>query len=202
MASPPQVDRPPTGLRERKKAKTRASIQDHALRLFREKGYDATTVEEIAAAAEVSPSTFFRYFPTKEDVVLRDEYDPLMVEAFRAQPPQLTAIQAMRRSFRQVFDGIPPERLEQERQRIALAMAVPELRAASLDQFADTFRLLSQVVAERSGLPADDLGVRAVAGAVIGVAMAAMLAITEDPATDLVAMMDAVMAKLEDGLPL
>ena len=202
MASPPQVEGRTAGLRERKKAKTRASIQEHALRLFREQGYDATTIEQIADAAEVSPSTFFRYFPTKEDVVLRDEYDPLLVAAFRAQPAELSAVQAMRRSFRQVFDAIPAERVEQERERIALAMAVPELRAASLDQFADTFRLLSEVVAERAGLPADDLGVRAVAGAVIGVAMAAMLAITEDPATDLVAMMDDVMAKLEDGLPL
>src|SRR5579872_4285563 len=74
------------GLRERKKARTRASLREHALRLFRERGYQATTVEEIAAAAEVSPSTFFRYFPTKEDVVLRDDLDTRMLEAFSRQP--------------------------------------------------------------------------------------------------------------------
>ena len=79
-------DQPRPSLRERKKAKTRAAIQEHALRLFMEQGYEQTTVEQIADAAEVSPSTFFRYFPTKEDVVMYDAFDPLMVEAFRAQP--------------------------------------------------------------------------------------------------------------------
>lgn len=58
-------NRPPVGLRERKKAKTKAAIQQHALRLFRQQGYQATTVEQIAEAAEVSPSTFFRYFPPR-----------------------------------------------------------------------------------------------------------------------------------------
>ncbi|OYD67968.1 TetR family transcriptional regulator [Rhodococcus sp. OK302] len=71
----------PVGLRERKKAHTRASIQEHALRLFQERGYDATTVQQIIDACEISESTFFRYFPAKADVVLADDFDPLIVEA-------------------------------------------------------------------------------------------------------------------------
>ena len=56
------------GLRERKTLKTKEAIQREALRLFEEQGYGETTIEQIAAAAEISPSTFFNYFPTKEDV--------------------------------------------------------------------------------------------------------------------------------------
>src|ERR1700759_975209 len=88
--------RGPVSLRERKKARTRASLREHALRLFREQGYQATTVEQIAAAAEVSPSTFFRYFPTKEDVVLQDDMDTRMLEALARQPSELSPIAAVR----------------------------------------------------------------------------------------------------------
>src|ERR1700704_1597179 len=84
----------PDGLRERKKARTRASIREHALRLFRENGYQRTTVEQIAAAAEVSPSTFFRYFPTKEDIILQDDMDTRMIEAMEQQPADLSPLSA------------------------------------------------------------------------------------------------------------
>jgi AcrR family transcriptional regulator len=87
------------GLRERKKAKTRRTIQEHALRLFAEQGYEATTVDQIAEAAEISPSTFFRYFATKEDVVIEDDYDPLLIRAFIAQPASLSPVAAFRRRY-------------------------------------------------------------------------------------------------------
>ena len=86
--------------RARKKAATKQSIQHHALRLFTEKGYDATTVEEIAAAAGVSHMTFFRHFPRKEEVVEYDEYDPLIEDLIVARPPDEPPLVAVHQAIR------------------------------------------------------------------------------------------------------
>src|SRR5215470_412440 len=72
--------------RERKRTRTRLMIQAEAFRLFAERGYTETTVEQVADAAAISPRTFFRYFPTKEDVVLWDEWDPLVADLLDARP--------------------------------------------------------------------------------------------------------------------
>jgi AcrR family transcriptional regulator len=198
----PDDDGPAVGLRERKKAKTRAAIQEHALRLFREQGYDATTVEQIAAAAEISPSTFFRYFPTKEDVVLYDVLDPPVLAAFRAQPAELGPIQALRGAMRAVFAELPAEELEVQRERDRLIRSVPELRAGMLDEFARNLDLLAELVAERVGRRADELAVRTLAGAVIGVGIAAWYTAGDHALTDQLALMDAGLAQLEAGLRL
>lgn len=190
------------GLRERKKAKTRAAIQQHALRLFRAQGYAATTVEQIAAAVEVSPSTFFRYFPTKEDVVLYDDLDPLLIAAFEAQPAALSPIQALRGALRAVFAALPTEEMTQQWERSRLLLAVPELRMRLLDQFAGMIDLLAEMVAPRVGRRADEVAVRTFAGAVIGAMIAAWFAAAEDPAADYLALIDASLASLEAGLPL
>jgi AcrR family transcriptional regulator len=193
---------PVVGLRERNKARTKAEIQRHALRLFREQGYANTTVDQIAAAAEVSPSTFFRYFPTKEDVVLGDDYDPILIAAFHAQPPEVTPIQAIRRAMRSVFDNLSAEDLAQERERHELVQAVPELRARALDSYAEVIQLLATAVAKRVGRKPDDVAVLAFAGAVIGVAVALSYPATVGEGADYFALMDEGLAQLEAGLPL
>ena len=124
--SPDAISRP--GLRERKKARTRAAIREHALRLFREQGYDETTVEQIAEAAEVSPSTFFRYFPTKEDVVLQDDMELLWMDVFLAQPADMGPIAALRVSVRAAFEGMGADELAQLRETMDMAIAVPAVR--------------------------------------------------------------------------
>ena len=82
--------------RQRKKTATRDRIRASALGLFREQGYDTTTVEQIAAAAGVSHMTFFRYFPAKEDVVLSDDYDPLIASAIAQTPATWPVIRRIR----------------------------------------------------------------------------------------------------------
>src|SRR6201999_1647713 len=155
----------PSGLRERKKARTRATIRREALRLFREQGYQATTVEQIAAAAEVSPSTFFRYFPTKEDLVLHDDMDTRMVVALEQLPPGLGPVAAFRTAFRQVLASFTDQELDIVRETTRLSLTVPEVRARAMDEFNRTIQVVAEAVAKRSGRSPDDLAVRAVAGA-------------------------------------
>ena len=202
MSSPADSDLPPLGLRERKKAKTQAAIQAEALRLFKQHGYEATTIEQIAEAAEVSPSTFFRYFPTKEDVVLRDLTDPLVVEAFKAQPPELSAIQALRNALRTVFERLSSEQLEIDRQRQELILANPELRAGMLGEIAGTVTMFTEVAAERTGRSPDDFELRVSAGALMGVAIGLALTSPETPPKDLLALVDAGFEQLERGIRL
>jgi AcrR family transcriptional regulator len=197
---------PPGGLRERKKARTRAAIREQALRLFRAQGYQATTVEQIAAAAEVSPSTFFRYFPTKEDVVLQDDMEALMLEAFERQPPEIGLVAAIRAAIREIQGAMDEAHWEKMRQTTELAMTIPEVRARALDDFSRTITMMADAAAKRTGLSPDDLRVRAVAGAIFGVVLAVTAPWEDYSGThinaDMFARMDAGLAELENGLRL
>ncbi len=199
---PSRTDRATPGLRERKKARTRAAIQTHALRLFREQGYQATTVEQIIDAAQVSETTFFRYFPTKEGVVLQDDLDPLIIEAFQDQPADLSPIQAIRAAIRQQFDALTPDQRQAVQERTALIVTEPALRAAMLDQISQTMLLLAGAIADRTRRPTDDLAVRTVAGSAIGAMLATLPALAENPNADLPALVDQALGYLEVGLPL
>jgi AcrR family transcriptional regulator len=201
-------------LRERKKARTRASLREHALRLFREQGYQATTVEQIAAAAEVSPSTFFRYFPTKEDVVLQDGMDTRLVEAFARQPPDLAPIPAIRAALREAWGSFTPQEWELIREGGRLGMEVPEIRARTMDEFSRIIVVVADALARRVGRSPEDLRVRVLAGAVIGVMMSVFLPehLAAGAGTELVQdnlfgpesaqRLDEALALLEEGLPL
>jgi AcrR family transcriptional regulator len=197
--NPPAV----IGLRERKKARTRIAIRSEAIRLFTEQGFSATTVEQIAEAAEVSPSTFFRYFPTKEAVIITDEFDPLIFQAFRDQPPEASPIQAFRAAMTTVFSQVSPEAAAQERMRHQLLQSVPELRSAMMEEFANSLLGLSELIGERVHRAQGDPAIRAMAGAIMGVVLSVTMTPRADPTLlNMVGDIDEALALLEAGLPL
>ena len=151
----------PTGLRERKKQKTKEAIQREAMRLFQEQGYEETTIEEIAEAAEISPSTFFNYFPTKEDLVLYDRYDPMMASLMLARPSEEPPSVVMQHMFKALAVVLERDQsIVLARARIALQ--APELRARFWEELERARDMVSSVVATRTGRDADDFELRVV----------------------------------------
>jgi AcrR family transcriptional regulator len=162
------------GLRERKKQRTRESIQREAMRLFRASGYEATTVQQIADAADISVSTFFNYFPTKEDVVFADDYDPMIAAAFLARPPDEPAGIAFRRAFRSLA-GIMERDRDLIMERVELSFSVPALRAKLWDNLEQARDMACTMLAGRTGRDRDDFDVRVSAMVVVAAMMEAMM---------------------------
>jgi AcrR family transcriptional regulator len=187
------------GLRERKKAKTKAAIQQHAVRLFRAQGFAATTVEQVAEAAEVSPSTVFRYFPTKEDLVTTDLVDPVIFAAFEAQPPDLSLLRAWRNAMLDSFATLSDSEVDTERGRGLLALSVPELWAASLPNINRGIDTMTEMSARRLGRQPSDPEIRHTVGAMIGVLLVVALDWIKDPSLDIVALIDQALRRLESG---
>ncbi|GIG56679.1 TetR family transcriptional regulator [Longispora fulva] len=180
-------------LREMKKLRTRRSIQTEALRLFDLQGYEATTVDQIAAAAEVSPSTFFRYFATKEDVVVEDEYDPLIVEALRRRPAGEPPVDAIRAVLREVFVPIYAEDGERILARTRLSLSVPQLRARMWENLHQTQEMIV------TALDADPADTRVLVGAVVGAWMAVIRTWTDTGEGDLPELLDDALVRLGRG---
>lgn len=149
------------GLRERKKLKTRESIQREAMRLIGKQGYEQTTVEQIAAAVEISPSTFFNYFPSKEDVVMYDAYDPMIV-SLMAERPVGEPLSASMRSVLEAMSGIFERDREIILARGRLWFEVPALRARMWEQLDQAQLLMSTVIARRSGRDPGDFEIRVI----------------------------------------
>jgi AcrR family transcriptional regulator len=191
------------GLRERKKARTRTAIQQQALRLFREQGYQATTMEQIAAAAEVAPSTVFRYFPTKEDLTVLDDYYSLadaIAQALAAQPPELTTVGAIRAAIRTVFAALSNEERAARYERDLLMVQIPELWAANLGLIVKGRRQLQAAIAQRVGRDQREPQVRVLVDAVVGVGLGVLIDWADDPEGDPAAAMDAAFGLLEEQL--
>src|SRR5713226_9710789 len=150
------------GLRERKKLKTKEAIQREALRLIAAQGYAETTIEQIAAAAEISPSTFFNYFPTKEDVVLFDRYDPLLESFMLALPQDEPLSRSIERALTMFAGAIEADR-NTILVRAKLGLEVPEVRARFWEELEKAQNLFAGIVAKRTGREAADFELRVLA---------------------------------------
>jgi len=160
------------GLRERKKARTRQTIADTALRLFTERGFDQVTVVEVARQAEVSEATLFNYFPTKEDLLFSrmGTYEAQLVEAVRDRDSGTSVIAALREFLLRPRD----DRLSSRDSEFLATMArmitgSPALLARERQVFADYTAELAAVLAEQTDAEPEDLAPWVVANALIGV---------------------------------
>ena len=171
----PEKDRP-KGLRARKKVQTRLTIEDAALSLFAEQGYEATTIEQISDRADVSPATFARYFPSKSDVVLcqQGEQIPLLQETIVSRPAEEDDFDAVRIAFHRVWvPAIDPERTMSAARAIASSSV---LRGLYGDISRNWLTAVGEAVARRHGR--GDLDDRA--KAVARIALAAFGGAVED----------------------
>ena len=174
MAAPAPTN---TGHPGRKRVTSRAELESTAFGLFATRGFDQTTVDEIAAAAGIGRRTFFRYFPSKNDIPWG---------AFE------TELERMRARLK----AAPPE-VPLHRRRMELILRVPTLLAHSTLRFTAWREVIAEFVAERTGLRPGELAPQAIAHAVLGVAVAAYEHWLDDQTADLGALLDAAMRQLD-----
>jgi AcrR family transcriptional regulator len=202
MAQPPD---PPPGaggaqsgdLRRRRRLRTKILLQNEALALFAEKGYDGTSVEDIAHAAAISPRTFYRYFACKEDVVLWDEYDDLPPgdrwRVLEGEDPYAVLVREVREVTVKLYRENPGGLLL----RTKLCYTVPAIRARFVNQQLDLLGPYYAQLAEATGVAPDDMRLTVPVAA----AFAAILVAMErwqrnDGREDLLALVDGALAAL------
>jgi len=170
------------------------------MRLFRRQGFEATTVEQIAAAAEISPSTFFNYFPSKEDLLFTDPYDELFVGMLLQRPPQETVWQAIRTTMRAVIEAAVRDDLDMMVFRARLVLENPDLRGRFLDEMRNGADRLRETVAAWAGVDPNSFELRVMTEAVVAGLMAAAAEWMQgNGEPDLVVLMEKAMDVLEQG---
>lgn len=181
----------PTGLRERNRRERRRRLEDVALDLFEREGFDRTTIEQIAAEAELAPRTFFSYFATKDDLVLADYTDRLrrILEELDRRPAAEPAWEALRSSFATVADDYEAEE-SRIRRRFTIMATSPSVAARSLQLQAGWEQALADALTRRLEADPGDPMPRLLAATALAVMRASLqhwlLNIEDGPLPDLV----------------
>src|SRR5262249_55322994 len=161
-------------------------LEQTAFTLFDAHGFEATTVDEIALAAGIGRRTFFRYFPSKNDVpwgAFEDELERMRAR-LRACAPQVPLMAAIRLALVD-FNQVAPAQVPLHRRRMELILRVPTLFAHSALRFTAWRGVIAEFVAERTGRQPGDLAPQAIAHAILGVSVAAYEHWLDDPSADL-----------------
>ena len=189
--------------RREKRTSTRRRVRAHALRLFCEQGYDATTVEQIAAAAGVSHVTFFRYFPTKEDVVLSDDYDPLITALLAQTPAERPVPQRIRDALLQGLAEIYETERDALLAQNQLIAATPALRSRLWGDQMATQQLLLDALGPSPADQGSRLRARVTVAACLAAATTAVLTWADNNGTpelpQLINQAFDALARLEQG---
>ncbi len=173
---------------------TRQAIRRAAIRLFEEHGFADTTVEQIAATADVSPRTFYRYFTTKEAVLICDQAEPVMA-MFEKAPIELSPVAACRYAVAQYFESLTDD----ERHDTIVAQhtlyALPEAGGALYAEYTLLIELMTRALATRLGKSVDLARRRVIAGSIIGVVMAVSDGdpLPEEPLTQALEILEATL---------
>ena len=181
----------------RRRITSREELEQAAFALFAAQGFEATTVDEIAAAAGIGRRTFFRYFPSKNDIpwgAFEDELDRMRVR-LKACPPEVPLMDAIRIALID-FNRVEPAQVPLHRRRMELILRVPALLAHSTLRFTAWRDVVAEFVAERTGRRPEELAPQAIAHAVLGVSVAAYEHWLDHPAADLGPLLDDAMRQL------
>ena len=181
----------------RRRATSQAELEQVAFGLFEANGFEQTTVDDIAAAAGIGRRTFFRYFPSKNDVpwgMFELELERMRAR-LKACPRDIRLMDAIRVALVD-FNEVEPAQVPRHRRRMELILRVPALLAHSTLRFAAWRAVIAEFAAERTGQRPDALAPQAISHAVLGVAVAAYEQWLDDENAELGVLLDAAMREL------
>lgn len=192
---------PPAPVRGRRPATSRAEITDAAIELFIARGFEETSVDDIAAAVGIARRTLFRYYPSKNAIpwgefdARLNEMRALFAELDDNQPISVALTRALVE-----FNKVPDQHLDNHRRRMTLLLRVPALQAHSMLMYADWRQVIAEFCARRLGVADNDHQPQTIAWACLGIALAAYDQWLANPQTDLAHLLTDGCQLLDNGV--